>query len=117
MPVSTKSLSILLQQQLSRISQYFRVMCHRVAQLETQAELPGNKEMKHLIMGDSILGRINKKGPKNNVEVIHYPRAKIDTVCDKIKLFNLTDFRNVVTYLGGNNAMNSLVRGKTRSVD
>ena len=60
-------------------------------------------------MGDSILGRINKKGPKNNVEVIHYPGAKIDTVCDKIKLFNLTDFRNVVTYLGGNDAMNSLV--------
>ena len=62
---------------------------------------------KTLIMGDSILGRINKKGLKNNVEVLHYPGAKIDTVCDKIKLFNLAEFKHVVLYVGGNNATNS----------
>ena len=40
---------------------------------------------KTLIMGDSVLGRINQKGLENNVEVLHYPGAKIDTVCNKIK--------------------------------
>ena len=60
-------------------------------------------------MGDSILGRINKRGPKDNVRVKHYPGAKIDTVCAKIKLFNLSEFRNVVVYVGGNNATNNLV--------
>ena len=53
---------------------------------------------KILIMGDSILGRINKMGHKNNVEVLHYPGAKIDTVCDKIKLFNLAKFKHVALY-------------------
>ena len=62
---------------------------------------------KTLIMGDSILGRINKKGLKNNVEDLHYPGAKIDTVCDKIKLFNLAEFKHVVLYVGRNNATNS----------
>ena len=38
----------------------------------------------------------------------HYPDAKIDTVCDKIKLFNLSEFRNIIVYVGGNNAMNNL---------
>ena len=28
-------------------------------------------------MGDSILGRINKRGLKDKVEVIHYPGAKL----------------------------------------
>ena len=53
---------------------------------------------KILIMGDSILDRINKKGDKNKVEVLHYPGAKIDTVCDKIKLFDLAKFMHVVLY-------------------
>ena len=63
---------------------------------------------KTLIMGDSILGRINKKGLKNNVEVVHYPGAKIDTVCDKKKLF-----KHVVLYVGGNKATNSQVKNET----
>ena len=41
------------------------------------------------------------------MEVLHYPGAKIDTVCDKIKLFNLVEFKHVVVYVGGNNATNS----------
>ena len=53
---------------------------------------------KILIMGDSILGRINKMGHKNNVIVLHYPGVKIDTVCDKNKLFNLAKFKHVILY-------------------
>ena len=65
---------------------------------------------KTLIMGDSILGRINKNGLQNNVEVLHYPGAKIDTMCDKIKLFNLAEFKHVVLYVGGNNVMPQTAR-------
>ena len=49
----------------------------------------------------------------SHVEVIHYPGAKIDTVCNKIKLFNVTVFQNVLLYVGGNNATNSQVMNET----
>ncbi|MCG8046207.1 MAG: SGNH/GDSL hydrolase family protein, partial [Candidatus Thiodiazotropha endolucinida] len=62
---------------------------------------------KTLLIGDSILKGINKKGLKSNVECVHYPGAKVDTVCEKMKLFNLKEFNNLVVYVGGNKANTS----------
>lgn len=59
---------------------------------------------KTLLIGDSILKGINQKGLKNNTECHYYPGATIDILCDKIKIFNLTGFSNLVIYVGGNNA-------------
>ena len=84
------SQSILLQHQWSHSSHYDRGLCCRSVVRDSNITSPPRmmkrEASKKLIMGDSILGRINKKGHKNNVEVLHYPGVKIDTVCDKNKV-------------------------------
>lgn len=57
-----------------------------------------------LIIGDSIVNGINRKGLTNNVECQSVPGATIDTIIDKLQIFDLTKFANIVVYVGGNNA-------------
>ena len=62
---------------------------------------------KILIIGDSILSDVNRKGLSRNVECQPYPGANIDTIYDKVQMFDLTKFSDIVIYVGGNDSSNS----------
>lgn len=62
------------------------------------------KQGRTLIIGDSILSGVNRKGLNTNVECQPIPGATIDMVIDKIHLFDLTKFDNTVVYVGGNDS-------------
>ena len=59
---------------------------------------------KILIIGDSILSGINRKGLSHNVECQPYPGANIDTLYEKVQMFDLTKFSDIVIYVGGNDS-------------
>ena len=59
---------------------------------------------KILIIGDSILSGINRKGLSHNVECQPYPGANIDTIYEKVQMFDLTKFSDIVIYVGGNDS-------------
>lgn len=72
----------------------------------TEHYRPQNVENEHrtLLIGDSILSGINRKGLNKNVECLPVPGAKIDTISDRIQMYDLTKFSSIVLYVGGNNA-------------
>ena len=55
---------------------------------------------------DSILSGINKKGLNRNVECHPISGATVDILLDKILLFDLRCFENIVIYVAGNDAPN-----------
>ena len=59
-----------------------------------------------LLIGDSILNGINKKGLTNYVECHSIPGATIDTIIDKLQIYDLKKIANIIVYVGGNNASN-----------
>ncbi|MEW8545036.1 MAG: GDSL-type esterase/lipase family protein [Candidatus Thiodiazotropha sp.] len=59
-----------------------------------------------LIIGDSIINGINRKGLTNNVECQSIPGANIDSIIDKLQIYDLKKFSNIIVYVGGNNASN-----------
>lgn len=61
-------------------------------------------ESRTLIIGDSILSGINRKGLLNGVECQPMPGATIAEISVKIQLYDMTKFSNVVVYVGGNDA-------------
>lgn len=61
---------------------------------------------KTLLIGDSILSGINKKGLNRNIECHPIPGATVDNVMDKIKIFDLKCFENIIIYVAGNDAAN-----------
>ena len=60
-----------------------------------------------LLMGDSLLSGVNRKGLRDNVHCQPFPGATIKTIKDKISMFDLSKFRNVVIYVGGNDSAQS----------
>ena len=64
---------------------------------------------KTLLIGDSILSGINKKGLNKNVECHSISGATVDTLIDKIQIYDLKCFDNIVIYVAGNDCadMNS----------
>ena len=62
---------------------------------------------KTLLIGDSLLSGVNRKGLKNNVHCAPFPGATIDTVYRNIAMFDLTQFKNVIIYCGGNDSAKS----------
>lgn len=60
-----------------------------------------------LIIGDSILSGVNKRGLNRNVECLSVPGATIETINDKIQLYDISKFNNIVVYVGGNDAANN----------
>ena len=64
---------------------------------------------KTLLIGDSILSGINKKGLNRNVECQSVSGATVDTLIDKIQIYDLKCFDNIVIYVAGNDCadMNS----------
>lgn len=57
-----------------------------------------------LIIGDSIVSGINRKGLTNKVECQSVPGATIDTVIDKLQIFDISKFDRLVVYVGGNDS-------------
>lgn len=61
---------------------------------------------KTLIIGDSILSGISHKGLCKNIECHPYPGATVDILIDKIKIYDLKCFQNIIIYVAGNDASN-----------
>lgn len=59
---------------------------------------------KILIIGDSILSGVNRKGLAHNIECQPYSGAKIETVYEKVQMFDLSNFSDIVIYVGGNDS-------------
>lgn len=57
-----------------------------------------------LIIGDSILSGVNRKGLVQGIECRSIPGATIDTLTEKIKLYDLSKFTDIVVYIGGNDS-------------
>lgn len=58
---------------------------------------------KTLIIGDSILKEIDRRGVNPNVEVISLSGATVDRVAQTLSRMDVTQFQHVVLYIGGNN--------------
>ena len=61
---------------------------------------------KTLLIGDSILSGINKKGLNKNVECHPISGATVDILIDKIRIYDLMCFENIVIYVAGNDCAN-----------
>ena len=57
-----------------------------------------------LIIGDSIISGINKKGLMSRVECQPVPGATIDSIIDKLQILDLIKFDNLVVYVGRNDS-------------
>lgn len=55
-----------------------------------------------LIIGDSILSGINQKGLKNNVECQPISGATIDSLTEKLHIYDLKSFKEIIIYVSGN---------------
>ena len=62
--------------------------------------------LKTLLIGDSILSGINKKGLNKNVECHSISGATVDILADKIQIYDLKCFENIVIYVAGNDCAN-----------
>ena len=61
---------------------------------------------KTLIIGDSIINGINPRGLKNYVHCNGISGATAETVREKMVVYNLKNFTNVIIYVGGNDVSN-----------
>ena len=59
-----------------------------------------------LLLGSSIINRINHKGLKPNIHKHAVPGATINSMMIDVTLFNLKIFDTVIVYIGGNDAAN-----------
>ena len=59
---------------------------------------------KILIIGDSILSGVNRKGLSHNIECQPYSGANIKTMYEKVQMFDLSKFSDIVIYVGGNDS-------------
>ena len=64
------------------------------------------KATKTLLIGDSILSGINKKGLNKNVECHPISGATVDILMDKIQIYDLKCFENIIIYVAGNDSGN-----------
>ena len=67
----------------------------------TQTNQTANKM---LLIGDSLLSGVNRKGLKNNVHCAPFPGATIDTIYRNISMYDLTQFKSIIIYCGGNDS-------------
>lgn len=71
-------------------------------QSQTSKQQNGHEQGRTLIIGDSIVSGINRKGLKNRVECHPVPGATIDAINNKLQIFDISKFDNIVVYVGGN---------------
>jgi len=55
-----------------------------------------------LLVGDSIINRVNSKGLRYNVHKHSVPGATIRSLMSEVQLFDLSRFDTVIAYVGGN---------------
>ena len=81
-----------------------------VSHPETRAQ--PSKPMRHaakkvLLMGDSVISPVNPRGLKKEVFKHSIPGARIDHIFDQSNIFNMSQFSEVILFVGGNDASNS----------
>ena len=76
----------------------------RSSSQRSQQPLSSNRSTKTLLIGDSLLSGVNKKGLKTNVHCQPFPGATVNTVINKIDLFDLSKFGSIIIYVGGNDS-------------
>jgi len=59
-----------------------------------------------LLVGDSIINRVNQKGLKYNVHKHAIAGATIKTLMNEVQLFDLSRFDTIIVYVGGNDIAN-----------
>lgn len=69
-----------------------------------QASNMQRRGSKIIIIGDSILTGVNRKGLAPNIECQPYSGANIDVVYEKVQMFDLSKFSDIVIYVGGNDS-------------
>ena len=69
------------------------------------------RESRTLLIGDSIISGVNKKGLIKNVECLSIPGGKVDSVANKLEIFDITKFKNLIITVGGNDASNKTELG------
>ena len=77
------------------------VQNERAVNTETNYEEPTAPT---LFIGDSILSGVNHKGLKRNIECQSISGATVNTLLEKIKIYDLKNFQNIIIYVGGNDA-------------
>ena len=66
-----------------------------------------SENKKTLLVGDSLLSGVNGKGLKNNVHCQPVPGATIIQIKEKITMYDLSQFQNIIIYCGGNDSAKS----------
>ena len=59
-----------------------------------------------LLIGDSVMSSINRKGLTKGVECKSVPGATVDIIKDSLQIFDITKLDNFIVYVGGNSALN-----------
>ena len=67
----------------------------------------GDQNKKTLLIGDSLLSGVNVKGLKSYVHCQPIPGATINKVKEKISMYDLNQFKNIIIYCGGNDSAES----------
>ena len=62
---------------------------------------------KVLLMGDSVISPVNPRGLKKEVFKHCIPGAGVDHIFDQSNIFNMSQFSEVILFVGGNDASNS----------
>lgn len=67
----------------------------------------GDQNRKTLLIGDSLLSGVNVKGLKSYVHCQPIPGATINKVKEKISMYDLNQFKDIIIYCGGNDSAES----------
>ena len=57
-----------------------------------------------LLIGDSIISGVNKKGLIRNMECLSIPGGTIYSLTNKLEIFDISKFSNIIITIGGNDA-------------
>ena len=66
-----------------------------------------HKNSRTLLIGDSIISGVNKRGLARNVECVPISGGNIDSITNKLEIFDISKFDNVIITVGGNDASNN----------
>ena len=72
-----------------------------------RSNVNNSQNKKTLLIGDSLLSGVNGKGMKNFVHCQPVPGATIDKLKEKISMYDLSQFKDIIIYCGGNDAAKS----------
>ena len=78
---------------------------HNAAKSETS---PKHSSLQTLIIGDSILSGINQRGLRNKVECQPISGASVDLLLEKVQIYDLKKFQNIIIYVSGNDASQNI---------